>query len=568
MGSASSKKRRPISVARPKMLMRVNSVEGGLAIKAQSYDARQRTNKHRASAWELDTIGDKLKGADPAVLLQQYDEDVATKEAAVDPQMSVGKQRLKEFVLRGIKDGTFRAINDLKVRRNSTAGIDPSQHASQYAFSGGFHALHHVGEHLHIGRLGQRNNGSSYMMKKSQSRRRSSGAPSRSSPLRMARPDADALFASIPPNPLNSPIDPFAAPSDGRQSFSKPSLALGGRRSSRSPPRSPDRSPRSGRMSPSPLSSDRRNLGGESPMLAFQTSHVEAEEIWPRLRMSDNMKQLALSSFEIEAREVEKQRYSTSPRSNEKKGRSSSSRSSPIESQSIVVVSVLDRNSLNRALMDIDIFLLPGELDRAIETHGLRGDSAIGREAYMQVALDAQIEPLEVNHAGTRSGVKQLHEIFMAHAVLSVINTSAMVMMKDDEEKVERTRARRFGVLNQAQLIELFEAPPPLGLGRPFHTIAESFELIAEWADDFGMLDWDRFVYFCTSRVRRLSVCVSSTSPARSSVFSPPVSLLEFIFSFAALRLSCGVKNAWKTIKKKSKKLFWRSPLPTSTPRN
>ena len=292
-------------------------------------------------------------------------------------------------------------------------------------------------------------------------------------------------------------------------------------------------------------------------MLAFQTSHVEAEEIWPRLKMSDNMKQLALSSFEIEAREVEKQRYSTSPLSNEKKGRSSSSRSSPIESQPIVV-SVLDRNSLNRALMDIDIFLLPGELDRAIETHGLRGDSAIGREAYMQVALDAQIEPLEVNHAGTRSGVKQLHEIFMAHAVLSVSNT----------RKVERTHARHFGVLNQAQLIELFEAPPPLGLGRPFHTIAESFELIAEWADDFGMLDWDRFVYFCTSRVRRLSVCVSSTSPARSSVFSPPVSPLEFTFSFAALRLSCGVKNAWKTTKKKSKKLFWRSPLPTSTPRN
>ena len=269
-------------------------------------------------------------------------------EKAAPPQLT-GKARWKDFVLRGMRNGTFQSINTLKQRRCSigSGGLDPTKMASGYAFSGGFKALHHVGEHVHIRHLGR----------KSRLRGRST------SPRRQG--SVEGLFESPSPKGGGGPS------------------------------------------------------GGQSTSPTSAVTPDEVAHLWPSLHLSPEMLARALASFNAEATssEVDPWEGRNSP------GRSAGRPASPKcaapggggeaadEQGSEQGTSVfLDQPSLNRALMDIDIFLLPDELQHSIRTHGL-GTHVIDEAAYMQVALDAAIEPLDIRDAPTRSGIKQVRFI-------------------------------------------------------------------------------------------------------------------------------------------------------------
>jgi hypothetical protein len=48
-------------------------------------------------------------------------------------------------------------------------------------------------------------------------------------------------------------------------------------------------------------------------------------------------------------------------------------------------------------------------------------------------------------------------------------------------------------VVNEAELVALYAAEPPRGLGRPFQSAEESFALVSEWGNEYGFVDWDAF---------------------------------------------------------------------------
>ena len=241
-----------------------------------------------------------------------------------------GKARWKEFVLRGIANGTFQSINTLKQRRCSigSGGLDPTKMASGYAFSGGFKALHHVGEHVHIRQLGR----------KSHLRRGASNSPRH-------RSTVEGLFES---------------PSAGRGST------------------------------------------GESVSPTSMITADEVAHLWPSLHLSPEMAARALASFKAEATssEVDPWEGRNSPMGR----RSMSPKASPFGSAAPAEGAddqgsdlghsfFLDQPSLNRALMDIDIFLLPDELQHSIRTHGL-GTHVIDEAAYMQVCWEFNTDPV------------------------------------------------------------------------------------------------------------------------------------------------------------------------------